>query len=231
MNKELLQKKNDYLLELALEEQLEQDKAMEKYGEEVIEPHEFSSEHEAKMKELFRQAAKMENQGERRRTRIQVAAGFLGFLCCSTLMVTQVEAFRVPGYNLFTEVKEKATRFGVVEETEVEISDRYRAFVPEYVPEGYEIVRVEEGKNYIHISYINEEDNKSYNYNYRNCKEEISIDTEHAVIEEISIRGNQSYIVREKDQIRLLIYKENATYYLVGNVPESEAIKILENIN
>lgn len=48
MSKDLKQKKSDYLLELALEEQLEQDEDMKKYPlpEDVEHPHVFSEEHE-----------------------------------------------------------------------------------------------------------------------------------------------------------------------------------------
>lgn len=55
MSKDLKQKKSDYLLELALEEQLEQDEDMKKYPlpEDVEHPHVFSEEHEKRMQEIF----------------------------------------------------------------------------------------------------------------------------------------------------------------------------------
>lgn len=56
MSKDLKQKKSDYLLELALEEQLEQDEDMKKYPlpEDVEHPHVFSEEHEKRMRRFLK---------------------------------------------------------------------------------------------------------------------------------------------------------------------------------
>lgn len=230
MNKELLQKKNDYLLELALEEQLDHDEDMMKYSEDVVEKHEFSAKHEAKMKELFRQAAKTERKGTRKKQRMQIAAGFLVFICCSTVMVTQVEAFRVPVYNFFTEVKEKATRFGVVEECDVEISERYVIHVPSYIPEEYCIDSIMEEKSLFHIIYKSNDGEKQFIFRYYEKANDIVIDTEDANVESIDINGCNSFIVLEGDKCRVLMNKENSQYYLSGDITCNEALKIMKSI-
>lgn len=81
MSKDLKQKKSDYLLELALEEQLEQDEDMKKYPlpEDVEHPHVFSEEHEKRMQEIFKMADKVEHQSYRRKKHFQLAAGIALF--------------------------------------------------------------------------------------------------------------------------------------------------------
>ena len=51
MSDDLKRKKSDYLLELALEEQLENDGEMQAYQSGNERPHEFSDEHNRKIKE------------------------------------------------------------------------------------------------------------------------------------------------------------------------------------
>ena len=225
MNKDLVQKKNDYLLELALEEQLDHDEDMQKYSEEVVEPHEFSPEHEARMRELFKKAEKVEKRAGRKRTRIQVAAGIAVVLCCS-----QVDAFRVPVYNFFTEVKEKATRFGVEEKTGqvLELSEKHRVEAPKYIPEGYYVDYMEETKSTFFINYINDESEGMYNFRFQSTITDVVIDTENATT--IEINGNHAYVVEKDKYVRILMHKNDHLYYLAGAIPCEEAIKIMESI-
>ncbi len=60
MSRNLDEKKSDYLLELALEEQLENDEDMrhwEQLEQENL-PHEFSEQHKKRMRKIFRKANK-----------------------------------------------------------------------------------------------------------------------------------------------------------------------------
>ena len=232
MNKDLVQKKNDYLLELALEEQQDHDEDMQKYSEEVVEPHEFSPEHEARMRELFKKAEKVEKRAGRKRTRIQVAAGIAVVLCCSTLMVTQVDAFRVPVYNFFTEVKEKATRFGVEKET-VNISDlsaEKRIYAPTYQPEGYKIKKIDESKKSFYITYINESTGDLYSFKFKENIDDSALDTENAIVEETQIEGNKALIIQKEKYVSILLYKDEHSFYITGLVPTEDALKIMESI-
>ena len=56
MNKNFNEKKNDYLLELALEEQLEYDEEMSRYSTDsgTNNLHQFSDLHNKKMKNIFK---------------------------------------------------------------------------------------------------------------------------------------------------------------------------------
>lgn len=77
MSEDLKKKKSDYLLELALEEQLEQDTEMKKYEkiEETEPTHVFSKGHDERMQEIFKMADKVENKSRKRKRYRQIAAG------------------------------------------------------------------------------------------------------------------------------------------------------------
>lgn len=230
LDKNLQIKKSEYLLELAFEEQLENDEDLKKYSEEVVEHHEFSARHEEMMKGLFKMAEKKEHGPARRKKCVQLTAGVILALCCSTIMVTQVDAFRVPVYNFFIEVKDKATRFGVSEDDRIEASEKYLAYMPAYTLKGYSISRIDEGEDYFNIGYVHEKSGKSYNFRYHESMEDIVIDTEDADTEEAEIDGNHAYIIQKEGYIRILLHKEDHLFYLAGSLTREDAIKIMKSI-
>ena len=114
MSKDLRQKKSDYLLELALEEQLEQDEELLKYTEDSnTPPHQFSPEHEKKMEEIFKLAHRTEMKSVYRRRFYRTAAGIALFLVLSGVMVGNVEAFRVPVINFISEITDEYSFFKI----------------------------------------------------------------------------------------------------------------------
>ena len=74
MSDDLKRKKSDYLLELALEEQLENDGEMQAYQSGNERPHEFSDEHNRKIKDILKRAEREENKKKYRRKRLQAPA-------------------------------------------------------------------------------------------------------------------------------------------------------------
>ena len=109
MSEDLKKKKSDYLLELALEEQLEHEVEMNKCEEP---PHAFSKEHDKRMQKIFKMADKVVNRSRHRRRYRQIVAGFEILLCISAFSVSHVEAFRLPLVRFFMEIKQKSTLFG-----------------------------------------------------------------------------------------------------------------------
>ena len=62
MSDDLKRKKSDYLLELALEEQLENDGEMQAYQSGNERPHEFSDEHNRKIKDILKRAEREQEE-------------------------------------------------------------------------------------------------------------------------------------------------------------------------
>lgn len=231
MSKDLKQKKSDYLLELALEEQLEQDEDMKKYPlpEDVEHPHVFSEENEKRMKEIFKLADKVENRSYRRKKHFQLAAGIALFLCLTTVTVTQVDAFRLPVFRFFSEVMEKSTYYGV-EEVQTELSSRYQMYEPTYVPEGFHVTKVKEGENYFELHYENETTGSFYDLLFREKLDGFFMDTEDAETEERDINGNRAHLSIKGKDVKILMYIDNHQIFLSGVLDQKEAVKILESI-
>ena len=232
MSEDLKKRKSDYLLELALEEQLDQDTEMKKYKKiEAKEPvHVFSKEHDKRMQEIFKKADKAENKSRKRKQYRQIAAGFALFFCISAFSITQVEAFRLPLVRFFMEVKEKSTLFGASKEMDSGVTENHKEYEPHYVPAGFAVLEVHEGEGEIYIKYLNDQKRQAYNYYFFEDVDNIAVDTENSNTVEIKINGNHAYVVQKGDEVNILMNKNNKQFYLNGTIPYDEAIKVMESI-
>lgn len=231
MNDDLMKKKSDYLLELALEEQLESDEEMNAYklGPENV--HIFSDEHNRRVDEIQKKAEKRNFFPKifpKKRLRAAVCLCFA--LTISVFAVTRVEAFRLPLVRFFTEVKEKSTKFIFLEEDTTNLTKEYQAYEPRYIPDGYNIVEVSEGNGTFYMKFMNDEETQSYTFWYYATPSASAFDTEEAGVTEFLIAGNESYAIEKNNELRVLMNKDNHQFFLRGTLSLDEACKIMESI-
>lgn len=231
MNKDLDKKKSYYLLELALEERLEHDPYMQKYKEDTENLHEFSEEHNKRMKKLFKMAEKVERKAVRRQRNYRIAAGVAIFLCFSTVAVTQVEAFRLPIVRLFMEMKEKSALIGTEQENRLQLTNEYVNHEPTYVPKGYVVVAVEESEDGFYVKYEEAEGDNWYMFHYWARINVVDSDNEEGVVYEENINGKPAVIIQKDDEVRISINVEMQRFYLTGTISYEEAVKIMSSIN
>lgn len=233
MGREFKDKKSEYILKLALEESLKYDPDMVKYksGKGVEHPHVFSKEHHERMKTIFKMAERAERRAKRRQTYRRVAAGVAVFLCLSSVMVSQVEAFRLPVIRFFVEMKEKSTIFGSHAESHLGLSEENRQYEPAYVPEGYVAVAVEEDSGGFYVKYENSQNKNWYTYNYWKKFEGIDVDTENGTVQNETINGNPAVVIWKEDEVRVILSIGTQRFYVNGTIPYEEAVKILESLN
>lgn len=232
MSEDLKKKKSDYLLELALEEQLEFDEETLKYEkmEKEAPVHTFSKEHNEKMQKIFKIADKIENRSRYRKRHRQIAAGIALFFCISAVSITQVEAFRLPFVRFFMEVKAKSTLFGVSEEMENGVTEKYKEYEPHYVPDGFAVLEAEEGDGNFSIKYFNDQKQQAYRFYFWYGMRNVEIDTEDGNYIDIEINGKQAHLIKQDDEVRILMNQDDKQFYLDGNIPHEEAIKIMKSI-
>lgn len=225
-------KKTEYLLKLALEEQLNFDDELKKYDELEAEneTHIFSKEHNKKMKRIYKMAKRAENPNLFKKRIKYMVAGFAVFISVSTLMVTQIKAFRVPVIKYISQIKEKYSIFDSNIGNVSHLSDEYSLYEPRYTPENFDIQEIHESESGFSISYINDLSNQYYNLYFFNEASQISLDTENASVFDLQINGHNSIIVEKGDEIKILMSYEESQYYLEGSLSIEEAIKIMESI-
>lgn len=225
-------KKTEYLLKLALEEQLGIDKEIKKYDKLEAESqiHVFSKEHDKKMKRIYKMAKRAETPNLYKRRIKYMVAGFAALVSVSVLTATQIEAFRVPIIKYISQIKEKYSIFTPYKEDISYLSDEYTLYEPKYTPEDFDIQEIRESESGFSISYINDLSNQYYNLYFFNEASQISLDTENASVRDVEIGSNNATIVQKNDEIRILMSYGESQYYLEGSLPVEEAIKIMESI-
>lgn len=231
MNDDLMKKKSDYLLELALEEQLESDEEMNAYKLDVESIHTFSDEHNRRVEAIQKRAEKRNLFPKIfPKKRLQAVVCLCFALTISVFAVTRVEAFRLPIIQFFTEVKEKSTKFIFQGENNTNLTKNYQAYEPGYIPDGYSSSEVSEGKGSFFIKYVNSTGTQSYIFYYYGNPSAIAIDTEEAGVSKVLINGNESYVIEKKGDLKVLMNKDNHQFYIHGELSLEQACKIMESI-
>ncbi|HIX15203.1 MAG TPA: DUF4367 domain-containing protein [Candidatus Hungatella pullicola] len=232
MSKDLRQKKSDYLLELALEEQLEQDEELLKYTEDSnTPPHQFSPEHEKKMEEIFKLAHRTEMKSVYRRRFYRTAAGIALFLVLSGVMVGNVEAFRVPVINFISEITDEYSFFKINNENNINVTKHFQEFEPQVVLDGFSIEKIEESDEQYRILYQNSDNTKWYYIIYNHTPLSFAIDTENSSSKNMKINGNDAIVISKSQELRIIMYTTYGHFKLYGTISLDEGIKILESIN
>lgn len=226
-----MKKKSDYLLELALEEQLESDEEMKSYKLDPESVHTFSDEHNRRVDEIQKRAEKRNLSSKIfPKKRLQAVVCLCFALTISVFAVTRVEAFRLPLIRFFTEVKEKSTKFNFQGENNTNLTKNYQAYEPGYIPDGYSSAEVSEGKGSFFIKYVNSTGTQSYIFYYYGNPSAIAIDTEEAGVSKVLINGNESYVIQKNDELKVLMNKDNHQFYIHGTLSLDQACKIMESI-
>lgn len=231
MSRNLDEKKSDYLLELALEEQLENDEDMRHWEqlEQENPPHEFSEQHKKRMQKIFRKARRIEFYKEHRKRMVKIAASFLVIICASVITVTQVEAFRMPLLDFFYQVKEKSTFFGVSADSGGKLTKNFQEYEPTYKPEGFVVTEVSEKKDRFSIKY-EDENGSNYKFCFFYKFRDFALDTEDAAVSDININGKKASIIKKEMETKIIMYENNSVFYLGGVLSLDEAYKIMESI-
>lgn len=188
--------------------------------EDEIEP---SKEFQDSMEKMFREE-KNRLRGKLFRHRIpRIAAVFALFLVLAFITINTTSAWKEPLYNFFfrnSEDKDK-TKVEIAEAEEVDM-DKY---LPEYVPEGFELVE----KNYI-------EEANQYSIHYENNSLYFVImivKNEEDLYADLSsftktIYNNRTYFKNNKDTV--IWYNNNYYFSVLSNLDENEILKIADSI-
>lgn len=226
-------KKMEYFLEFTLEAQLNIDEETNHYkaDEDSSDPHVFSSKHEQKMKEIFKLAEKKERMYRTKRRLHKVVAGAAVFLIVSSVVITNVEAFRVPIFNFFTQVKEKSSFFGARNsDNNLKLTKKLADYEPTFVPDGFSVDYVDEADNMYTIQYLNENLGEWYLMTFKKGISSVAIDTENGITEHFEINGREFVRIEKYNDIRVLMYMNGNQYEVIGNIEFDVIVKNLESI-
>lgn len=188
--------------------------------EDEIEP---SKEFQDSMEKMFREE-KNRLRGKLFRHRIpRIAAVFALFLVLAFITINTTSAWKEPLYNFFFRPAndENKTKVEIATDEEIDM-DKY---LPDYVPEGFELVKKHHTKTTGHYNYRFEKDNLYFLITVIPNQEDLYIDL--SSLTKSKYNGD-IYYTNNKNKI---IWNYNNFYFtIVSNLSQNEIFKIADSI-
>lgn len=234
MKKELKEEMFDAMLRSAfhdhaatMEPELETEAELRAQG---IEPHVFSTEFEREMKKLVKKTQRKTWRTGHRKGFQRAAAMFALVILTGSVLVTQVDAVRVPVMSFVISAHEKFSEIQVVDPGDtLELSEASNDYLPSYVPEGFFVEFVEEDKNTWIVQY-SDGMGGYYSIDFYRSVVGSSMDTENATIKEKIINGYPALIIEKEGILTVDWCPDGNEYIISGTIPLEEICFILNSI-
>lgn len=156
------------------------------------------------------------------------------FILISTLGLSAVLAINVEAREKFFHwIMETFPKFSILKSQNININDSIdlTAFKIDYVPKGFELADINEGRNMLIYDYLKENNLELSIRLFIPSEEKVShYDTENAEVEEFMFKGSQAYFWKTDRFTYLLWYQDGVECHISGNPDKNEMIKIAENI-
>lgn len=193
------------------------------------EPVEFSKEHEAKMKQLFKKERNRLRYKKILRHSKRVAIFIIILITVITVSIFSVEAWRIKVLNFIINMQQTHSEIDFNKEIvqgDSYISDEISF---EYIPNGFKLQSNNYEENMLFLRFTNKE--QYFRFSTATIEGNMGIDTENGDVKRVIINENEG-IYSTNNNINILVWHDNdLSYTLFGNIKEIEMIKIAENIN
>ena len=195
-----------------------------------VELHAFSPEFEGKMKKLIRKTKRKAWWRDHRKRIQHTAAMFVALIAAGGVLVTQVDAVRIPVVNFVISVSEKFSEIQIGSSGENSaLSEKFQDYLPTYMPEGFVVESVEETENTFSVLYTNESGGQ-YSIDFYVSAAGGAIDTEEATVMEEKIHGYSALMIQKEDQIMVFWYPSGHEYIIAGTISKEDILSILNSI-
>lgn len=203
--------------------------ADENIGKNLQEPEEnivFSKEHEQKMRKLFKYEQRKLFEKRVARYSMRCACVLLAVVVVTSVSIFSVDAWRMRFLDFVMKSDEPNTDYHLDGGEASSYSDNGIGL--EYIPNGFTITQDKKiGKN-IFLEFKSQE--QYFILTIQNADGLSNVDTEGALVEELTLNGRDAIFV-DRGDIRFVLWgEEQNSYTLHGNISKDELIKIAENV-
>ena len=176
------------------------------------------------MDAMFQSEYKKLSRRRRRRTLPKIAAAVALFFLIGMISISRVTAWKEPIYNFFFKPSQDGEK-SKVKITELEEEDEFQKYLPDYVPEGFELVDsfYDEEIDQKHFAYQND----TLFFNIIVARKQSNMYRDISSFKKINYNNRTYYI--NKDNTILKPYN-NYTIILDGNLKKSTMLKIINSI-
>lgn len=215
------------LVRAAIQEDIEHSEEMQK--DDKAEDHVFSDSFHKKMEKLFQKERRKQWRKTHKRTLYKVGAIAASFILVSSILVTKVDALRLPISNFLWRVTEKYTDI-TPQKMKYTVSKEKQKYMPDFIPDGFVITDVDEQKNEVCVTYENDE-GKVYIFDFWMHIPDTAVDTEHATIEEVPIQNTPATVIEKQDRTYIIWTVHGHQYSVEGYITREEGLDILKSID
>ena len=148
-----------------------------------------------------------------------------------------VSAFRIQVFNVVLGIKDKYTSFQLKENGEDQnssqmIVDWKNAYVPTYIPDGYEVSDLFKTDDLKSLTYKNKQDNSlDIVYSEFATSSVMQLDTENAaLVQTLTINGNTGTLIIKDNMASVAWIMDNKMFSVIGQVDSELLIKIAESV-
>jgi hypothetical protein len=221
----------DHMLQYAAEQSMEDMANDYPLDSELDQQPSYSPEFESRMTNYFKKVKRRGQTYRLGRVALKVAVFALVFLGVSTAVVFNVEAFRVPFLNLFSQSGDISITINVRDEKADYSSFRDKVSgmdLPTYIPENYYVESIEATKTLNYVVYANVDGDKIILDKL--FEGTVVMDNEHSMIKDITVNDEPAQFF-EKSGMRTLIFKFNGNYFMLnGIISEDELFQIAQSM-
>lgn len=190
--------------------------------------YEFSEEHNAKMRKLFRKERNKLMLKKISKYSKRVAVFFLVTVIVAGISIFSVEAWRIKVFNFIIDMQKTHSEINFDEDNTK--GDTYSSdeISFDYIPSGFKLESSTMRQEKIYLLFKNEE--LYFEFKLRKVNVSIGIDTENADVKKLTINGNKA-IYSTNNNVNILVWNSgDYSYSLSGNIEEKELINIAEKI-
>ncbi|MDP4120310.1 MAG: DUF4367 domain-containing protein [Bacillota bacterium] len=175
------------------------------------------------------------HRGSRLISRIAVAVIII--MVVFSIMMLTVQAFRVQVLNFLISIEPKFTSLQLQGGDNAQkdgklIVNWTNAYVPTYIPNGYEVSNISYSDSLKKIIFTGKNDNSTFiTYTESESINSISIDTEGAsLVEKVSINGNNGTLAVKDSTVTIGWTMDNRLFIIQAQINKDEAVKIAEGV-
>ncbi len=179
------------------------------------------------MKKMFAKYEREDRIKSFRTFAARAACVFAAVAVVSATAVLGVDAWRIKLLNFFFDPSNPGTNISFNDNGGTTYSDEYVRLG--YVPMGFDVTDKVQMRTCNAIHFENGE--KYFAFDMSSVESHLTIDTENAVVEDISVNGYKG-IYSTNDNVNILLwYDDYNVYSISGNIDKKEIIKIAESTN
>ena len=192
----------------------------------------------ANVDRYIRRSSALDCRQDRRRRKVwsKAAVVLLAAIALFALLMVSVSAFRTRVLNLLMKMEPKYTSVQLTDDAAATAGSGLtlnwkQAYVPTYIPEGYEVSGISNSETQKIVSFIDPKTSATLIYREYASQNMVLLDTEDAdLVKQLKIGGGNGTLVVKDSIVTVAWVLDGHLFMVVGPISEDTAVKIADSV-